>query len=69
MTQIQLNSLHLQISSDGLIKAGYKVTYISDCVAKVEYTNIKPFFAICSLPSVGPVPKIDGLAQTVTETL
>lgn len=55
-----------QISSDELIKAGYKVTYVSDCVAKLQYEGIKPFFVVCSMPSVAPVPSITGLSQSVS---
>ena len=53
-----------QISSDELIKAGYQVTYVSDCVAKLQYEGIKPFFVVCSLPSVAPVPRNDSLGQS-----
>lgn len=47
-----------------LEQAGYKVTYVSECVAKLEYPNIRPFFVVCSHPSAAPVPRTNALNQS-----
>lgn len=52
------------ITNTELEQAGYKVTYMSECVAKLEYPNIRPFFVVCSHPSVAPVPRTDALNQS-----
>lgn len=33
----------LQLNSDDLVKSGYQITYISDCVAKLTYQNYSDF--------------------------
>nr|WP_314898792.1 zonular occludens toxin domain-containing protein [uncultured Deefgea sp.] len=44
-------------SSEELKTAGYTVDYVSDCIAKITYPDVSPFYARCDLPKQAPVPE------------
>ncbi|MFC7518675.1 zonular occludens toxin domain-containing protein [Herbaspirillum sp. GCM10030257] len=44
------------ITSDELKRAGYKVSVMADCVAKISYEGVPDFYSLCDTPKITMAP-------------